>query len=165
MEETHRELSLQGYCGALLVPATAALFDYYKKMGYQNASCLRRIALTAQGEKIAVQRISAQAYAQKRRALLPPDAVWQEGESLDFLQTLAAFYETDDGIFALQTDRSEARILELLGDAKIAPRLLAAFGCKRGELCVAGEGEPFSMFLPLKDEKPSLPRYFAFAFD
>ena len=38
MEHTHNELKGQGYSGAVLVPVTPSLFEFYSGMGYKTAS-------------------------------------------------------------------------------------------------------------------------------
>ena len=179
MEDTHRHLAALGYRGALLVPASPSLFDYYQKLGYGVASCLRELSCKRAEEPtepIQLTPLSAHAYAKKRRALLPPDAVLQEGEGLAFLQTCAAFYEADGCLLAARADGTEPMLLELLGDTRKAPYLLSALGIDEclvrtaADRTESGEGygghvRPFTAFLPLGDTLLPPPRYFAFAFD
>lgn len=42
MEFTHAHLSALGYIGAILKPAEDSLFDFYSRLGYKNATRIRK---------------------------------------------------------------------------------------------------------------------------
>lgn len=165
MEDTHRHLKKLGYHGALLVPGSPKLFDFYKKIGYQTCSYLSEIRCKASADTVAIRQIGAKEYAILRRALLPKNGVVQENENLDFLKQQADFY-AGDGF--LLTARSEADVLyglELLGNKDIAPAIVHSLNASQGLFRVPGNGIPFAMFYPLDDTDTIPPSYFGLAFD
>lgn len=165
MEDTHRHLAALGYCGALLVPASPSLFGYYQKLGYQTATHVQQFPCAAGEEPIDLIPLSALEFAQKRRLLLPFGGVIQENESLDLLQAYSTFYAARDALCVFSEQDGQPVILELLGDPAIAPRILKALGYASGTVRTPGNGQPFSMFLPLAHPNLPPPSYFGLAFD
>ena len=164
LEDTHRHLKSLGYAFALLVPGEAALFDFYGRLGYQSATSLEEIRLQADSSSLALRPLSSAAYAEKRRLLLPEGSVLQEKEGLAFLADSTAFYEGEGFLLAARREGDVLFGVELLGEASVAPSILASLGCARGVFRTVGNGRPFSMWYPLKDGLCP-PRHFGFAFD
>ena len=161
MDETHAVLQAQGYAGAILVPGEPGLFEMYAKMGYRVMSGVESISCTA-GAPTDVQEASIEAYAAKRRSLLPPGGVLQENENLRFLSGYARLYTGKDFALAALRDGEKLVGLELLGDSDAAPGIVAALGCKEGRFRIPGS-VPFAMYHPLSDAPA--PTYFGLAFD
>lgn len=165
MSDTHHHLAALGYEGAILVPGSKQLFTFYESMGYQTFCQLREFRCTAAPDAIPVRAIDKTEYAGLRREFLPQGSVLQEQENLDFLQTQADFY-TGPG-FLLTACKSETALLgvELLGDATLAPAIVAALGYSEGRFRTPGTGMPFAMYRPLKGSTLPAPEYFGLAFD
>lgn len=162
MEKAHKELSRQGYAGAVLVPGSEALRKMYQKMGYADCTAIDRISCRA-GERIPMRRIGKEEYATLRRAFLPEGGVIQEGASLDLLAGYADLYAGKDFLLAVEKGGEQFTALELLGDPAAGPGILAALGQKEGVFPMPGDSIPFAMFHPLtKDAKA--PAYFGLAF-
>lgn len=138
MEDTHRHLTEQGYAGAMLVPGSASLFDFYARMGYRTCTAVREITCTASPSD--------------GRA---PTAV---------LRPMSTFYAGDGFLLAARTEGNTVRGIELLGDTTAAPHIVRALGCETGTFRTPGNENPFAMFFPLQDGVPA-PAYFGLAFD
>lgn len=164
MAKTHADLKEAGYAGAVLVPQEESLREFYGKMGYKNMGNIREFTAIS-GEKPACLRpIVVQEYATLRRQYLPEGGLLQEGASLDFLGSYAELYAGEDFLLAAFREEDHLWGMELLGNAGAAPGILKALGCLRGRFHTPGEGSPFAMFLPLKENAP-VPAYLGHAFD
>lgn len=164
MEDTHAELKAQDYVGAMLVPGSEGLFDFYSKLGYKSCGSIGEITCRAAENAAEVRRIDIEEYAKLRRDFLPNGGVVQEGENLAFLQEQTELY-TGEG-FLLATHRAGETLhgLELLGAADRAPSIVRALGCTEGKFRVPDGNKSFAMYFPL-DEKHPAPEYFGLAFD
>ena len=164
MENTHTHLASLGYAGAILVPAEKSLFGFYARMGYQNFSSILEFPCSAGERAETLRRIPAEEYARLRRALLPGDAVIQEGAALAFLDTYAAFYAGEALLLAAVPDGDNVFVPELLGDPGKAPGIVTALGKKTGIFRTPGEGQPFAMYRSFTGELAPT-GYFALALD
>ncbi len=161
--DTHRLLRELGYAGTLLVPGEESLVEMYGSMGYGPCSTLREFSAEAGTERAELRERTAEEFAAVRPALLPLNAVLQEGENLLFLSKLAKFYQGADFLLCAVDQGEELLGLELLGNADAAPAILAALGKSAGIFRTPGTGREFAMYHPMKTGV--LPGYFAFAFD
>jgi GNAT superfamily N-acetyltransferase len=161
MDDTHEALQAQNYAGAILVPGEPGLFEMYRKLGYRVMSGVESISCPA-GAPTDVQEASIEAYAAKRRSLLPPGGVLQENENLRFLSGYARLYTGKDFALAALRDGEKLVGLKLLGNTDAAPGIVAALGCKEGRFRIPGS-VPFAMYHPLSDTPA--PTYFGLAFD
>lgn len=162
VENTHAHLKYLGYAGAILVPAEEYLFQMYEKMGYSVCASVLEFVCEAGLEPAQMRQIDAAEYSCVRRKLLPEDGVFQEGDSLDFLQTMADFYAGEDFLVSVSRE-DEFFAPELLGNAQAAPGILTALRKKQGNFRSPGSGKPFAMYFPLSDAPA--PGYFGLAFD
>ena len=106
--------------------------------------------------------VDVEEYRLLRRQLLPKNGVVQEGDNLNFLQTMADFYAGADFLVTVARD-GEFVAPELLGNAQAAPGILTALRKKEGKFRIPGAAAPFAMYHPLSDV--SAPGYFGLAFD
>lgn len=164
MKDTHAHLSLRGYSGILLVPDGEALSRMYAGMGYQPGTTIHEFVCAAGDEPVPMYRIDREEYARLRRIYLPEGGVVQEGENLAFLEKQANFYAGLGFVLAARQEEDHLLGLELLGNSDAAPGILLALGKPYGKFRIPGKGEPFAMFLPLKENAP-VPEYFGLAFD
>lgn len=162
MEKTHRDLTENGYCGAILVPGEASLFRFYETMGYVPCCPARKIRTTAGGQAAGLRPVDGEAFARLRRQYLPAGAVIQEGENLRFLASMARFYAGEGFLLTAVIEDEKMTGLELLGNAGAAPGIVKALGCKEGVFQIPGGDAPTAMYLPF-DGAPA-PDYFAFSF-
>ncbi len=163
MEDTHRHLAALGYAGALLVPASAPLFDFYAKLGYRTCSSIGKLSCIGNGEAIDLFPVEKNEYAARRRALLPHGGVIQEGENLDYLAAQYGLYAGDGFLLAAHREGDTLYVPELLGAPTIAPAIVSALRAQMGEFRIPGDAAPFAMYLALDQTPP--PTYFALAFD
>lgn len=163
MEDTHRHLKALGYAGALLVPGSKALFAMYEKLGYRTCSEVDLLTCPAAGPVPAFRRVSREEYTAARRALLPPEGVFQEGISIVFLESQADLYAGEGFLLAARKEEDLLTGLELLGDPTAAPGIVTALGCREGRFRVPGTGIPFAMYCPLLPGPA--PKYLGLAFD
>lgn len=162
VENTHAHLQQLGYCGSILVPADETLFQMYADMGYHNCSSVSEFTCMADPDPIAMEQVDITQYCLLRRKFLPQNGVLQEGDCLDFLQTLADFYAGED--FLVAVSRSDPFFVpELLGNAQVAPKILSALRKPQGEFRTPGQDKAFAMYHPLSDMP--MPDYFGLAFD
>ena len=164
MEQTHKELRARGYAGAILVPQEEGLRVLYGSMGYKNATTVSEFTVVPGETALPIEKIGAEAYARLRRQYLPRGGLRQEGESIAFLETYAAFYAGEDFLLAAYREGDFLWAMELLGNREAAPGILKTLGCVRGKFRIPGEELPFAMFLPLKEDAP-VPTYLGHAFD
>ena len=104
MEDTHALLAAQGYSGAILVPGEDSLWRFYGRMGYEPCTKIRTVDCDAGGQPVALGRIGMEDYARLRRQRLPAGGLLQEGPSLAFLATQAAFYEGEGLLLAARRE-------------------------------------------------------------
>ena len=160
MGHIHEILASRGYAGCILVPGEESLRRFYRSMGYENCGGVREFDAEA-GDPISLRKLETQEYAALRRAYLPEGGVVQENVNLDFLSCWAAFYEGENVLAATVWEDGKLLVLDLLGDPRKAPGVVAALGAKTGCFRTPGT-EPFAMHRPLNANKP--PKYFAFCF-
>ena len=167
MKNTHEHLSERGYSLVLLVPASKELFSFYAKFGYGACTAVSETNISASPEIIDIKRISADEYGKRRRAFLPKGSVIQEKENLAMLSLTAELYETDGALAAVQRDREkeQIRIIELLGDVSLAPKIIGTLGYEKGSVRTVGKERAFTMSLSFDGADTTLPRYFGLAFD
>lgn len=164
MEDTHRHLQTLGFAGAVLVPGSGSLFGFYEKMGYRRFGGLAEITAEARDASISLREISAESYMEKRKALLPPGSILQEGETLPFLATQLTFYAGDSWLLAAAKENGMLSGKEFLGNASVLPGILRALGVPRGNFRAPGTDRDFAMFRSFAQHGEA-PRYFAFALD
>lgn len=166
MNDTHDYLSSMGYTASVLVPGDKTLFDFYEKMGYSVCSEVSVIHTEASKDSVKLARIDKCEYADARRKLLPANGVIQENENLDFLETYTSFYKGEGCVLAAHKQGEHLICDELLGDASVAPKIVAALGAKRGSFRIqpVENAVPFAMAFPLNQNKIQK-IYFGLAFD
>lgn len=161
-ENAHLHLKYLGYAGAILVPAGDKLFEMYEKMGYFPCSSVSEFVCTAASEPAQMRKVDAEEFRLLRRQFLPENGVVQEGDNLDFLQTMADFYAGEDFLVVV-AHGEDFFAPELLGNEQAAPGILAALRKNQGRFRGPGGGTPFAMYLSLSD--CPAPGYFGLAFD
>lgn len=165
IKNTHKVLEDLGYVGALLVPSEESLFGFYRRLGYETATYVGELKVSASDKPLEIRRIAKEEYARRRRLLLPKGGVVQENENLTFLEAQAELYAGDGIILAASRHADILRGLEFIGDTDKAPSVLKALGCKTGKFRIPSGKIPFSMFCPLSDGRTGAPSYFGLAFD
>ena len=165
LQNTHRHLKESGYAGAILVPASASLFDLYEKQGYHSGSEFAEFHAEADGSPLPLKQLSWTEYVRLRTPLLPQNAVLQDSITMEFLAAQAQFYQGQDCLLCATKDGDTLLVKEFLGDPAAAPRILSALGASEGMFRTPGKGRPFTMFCPLLETDQEAPSYFAFALD
>ena len=150
LQQTHEQLKQMGYAGAVLKPAKG-LFPFYKRLGYVTSGFIRRFYEKASTVPTDLTELTPEAYGRRRQAFLPPDAIIQDGITLDFLHSYASFYAAGDALVCALPQ--EGVIFEYLGNPHSAPGILAALGISEAEIPTVGQEIPFSMFRPLNCTK------------
>lgn len=163
MEKTHREFAELGYAGAVLMPAEAGLRAMYAKMGYRECSTIEEFSCRP-GAAVDIRAIGAEEYTRLRREFLPEGGLIQEGENITYLRTYAALYAGDDFLLAAVHEKDRLFGLELLGNKNAAPGILKAMGYETGTFRTLGDGTPFAMGIPLREDA-EMPNYLGLAFD
>lgn len=161
-EQAHRILHDRGYAGAILVPAEPGLFIMYGKMGYQTCSAVAEWTAPA-GEPMSLTELTPKEYAVRRREMLSPGAVIQEGVTLELLVGMGKFYAGDGVLLAALKDGASVWVPELLGDRSKTPGIVAALEAKTGKFRGPGEDKAFAMYIGF-DDTPA-PAYLGFALD
>ena len=164
MQNTHEHLKALGYDGALLVPGSPSLFDFYARMGYATCSHVREFSCTA-ASPLVLSPVDEKTYTARRRKLIPEGGVVQEGENLAFLQVQATLYVGENFVLAARPEGESLRGVEFLGDESLAPAITAGLGYEKATFRTVGNDRPFSMYLPLGDRGTPPPSYFGLAFD
>ena len=164
MENTHRILKEKGYAGAILVPGSQPLFDFYEKMGYRVATKAEEFSAVATDLPVSISEITPAEYATWRRKYLPEDGVLQEQETLSYLATYAKFYKGENFLFSATKEGDNLLVHEILGNTDYCGNILCALACKTGRFRTPGPGRNFAMFLPLQEDCPT-PAYFGLALD
>ena len=165
MDDTHKLLWKQGYKGAVLVPGSAQLFAFYKKMGYEVCSRINEYELRASGQSAELCEIGIEEYAALRRALLPAGGVIQEKENLSFLKAQASLYKGEGFLLAARKEKQTLVVCEVLGDETRLADALTALECTDGCIRGAGGDKPFAMYISPYGDKSAPPEYFGLAFD
>ena len=150
MRQTHDHLKQLGYAGTVLKPAPG-LFPFYERLGYVTSGFIRRFHEKAAVVPADLTALTPKEYGRRRRNLLPPDGVIQEGLTLDFLHSYASFYAGSNALICAMPQ--EGVVLEYLGNPHSAPGILAAFGISETEIPTVGNEIPFAMFHPLNCTK------------
>lgn len=163
MADTHRHLQKLGYIGAILVPGSPSLFQFYEKMGYRTCGYIGKLTCHA-GKAVPLRSVDAAEYAALRRRFSPADGVLQEGALLDFLQTQASFFAGSDFVCCASLEADVLTVPELLGDPSAAPGITAALNARQGHFRIPGKTVPFAMYYPLSKESEA-PGYFGLALD
>lgn len=170
MDNTHKHLKERGYVGTLLSPASDTLFLFYEKMGYQTCAFRNEIMVKEdrlyafETDEIHMQELSKAEFAKLRPKFLPADAVLQEQENLDFLETQATFYAGDDFLLTAQQNESHLQGIEFLGDASVLPSILKTLDCTSGVFHTIGDEKPCGMYYAFIDNSP-MPSYLGFTFE
>ncbi len=164
MAQTHKQLSEQGYAGALLVPGSEQLFGFYEKIGYRTATTVGVFACTQQAPPAPAVELTGAEYAKLRRAFLPRNGVIQEGAAISYLQAQMHFYGGRDFLLCAARQGDSLLVQEFLGDPKAAPHILCSLGVSQGIFCTPGTDRPFCMLLPFRNDCPT-PAYFGLALD
>ncbi len=165
MADTHLHLNTLGYKGVLLVPANEPLFTFYKNLGYETCCYLQKFSCMAANNPISIRRIAKTEYASLRKKFLPQNAVIQEKENLDFLETQAELFAGENFLLTAYKKDDILYGIELLGNPKAAPEITAALGCGKGHFRIPGKEIPFAMYYPLEDSHLKPPTYFGLGFD
>lgn len=167
MRDTHEHLRERGYSFAMLVPASKELFSFYEKFGYGVCTFVNETCVFASEERLDIKRISAEEYGTRRRAMLPERSMIQERENLVMLDMTAELYFADGVLAALQRDKEkhQVRIVELLGDVSLAPRIIGTLGYEKGSVRMPGKERAFTMSFSLDGTDIAFPKYFGLAFD
>ena len=164
LDQVHEKLQKDGYEGVILVPGCPALVSLYEKFGYRVCTAISEISCEPDSMPVFIQAITKQRYAERRRDFLPEDGIVQEGETLDFLETMATFYEGADFLLVAAIENGQLIGQELLGNPTAAPGILRALNCRNGTFLTPGNSRPFAMYLPLTENCPT-PSYFGLALD
>lgn len=164
MDAAHTQLAERGYAGAVLVPENEGLARMYEKMGYKPCCGISRLEFTAEGAPIPLRRVGPGEYNALRTAMLPEGSVELGEKALAFLSIHAEFFAGDGFVLAAVQDKGVLHAPEYLGDAKKAPGIAAALGCREGNFRVPGNELPFAFYCPLTERAPK-PAHFGFAFD
>lgn len=164
LEDTHRHLKSLGYVGVILVPGNDNLVKLYEGCGYELCTKRSTIICTAENRNVGIREIDKTEFSSLRKEFLPPHAVIQENENIDFLETEFKFYTGNDFLLAAKTNNHKLFGIELLGDTSVAPGILSTLNCTEGTFYIPGKEEHFGMYHPLVQEIEA-PSYFGFAFD
>lgn len=161
MEGIQRRLFLDGYAGAVLVPADEKLFAMYENLGYTAQIPISETYVTEEALRACLaEKVSAEEYARLRREHLPEGGVVQELESLAYLSANAELYRTHHGVACIFTENGRAVAAEVLGDS-------IERECTTGDGCVkvrsAGNSKRFALYKSF--DGSDAPTYFGLAFD
>ena len=165
MNEAHTYLKSLGYAGAMLVPGSDGLFEFYKKLGYGISTYVDTIECDGIKSNLEIKEINGEEYASLRIKFLPRDSVIQENESIKYLEKQSKLYTGKDFLLACRIKDEELFGIELLGNKENAPLILGALSCKKGTFRTCGDETPFSMYYPLKNHTLPPIFYFGLAID
>ena len=169
MEEARRRFARAGMAGILLVPGSAALFDFYGRMGYRPVCPARRFTAEAGPSPAALVPVSGAEYIRRRAALLPPGSAEPEAEALPFLEAAWQLFSGPGLILAcLREPGGGLSAMELLCEGapeSAAPGILAALGADRGVFRTPDPTAPCqAMLLPLPALRGAPPAYLGLDF-
>ena len=162
MKDTLAQLAEEEYAGAVLVPQELSLRDFYAGMGYRDAGGIKEFTCTAGEHPLPLRAIGREEFALRRRRLLPPGGLVQEGENLLFLEQQVQFYTGEGFLLSAWEHNGVLHGEEYLGDSTCIPGILRTLGCREGTFRTPGE-DPFAMFLPLQ-KGAAAPGYLGFSF-
>ncbi len=165
MNDMHIMLKSRGYTGAILVPGSKELFDFYNRLGYETCAYINELKCKKSERKLKISKIGKDEYAKLRRQYLPDGSVIQEGENLDFLGRYASFYAGRDFVLVARAEKNTLHGIELLGNASQAPDIVGTLGYKSGSFRVPGEETPFAMYHSFGKSEQNAPEYLGLAFD
>ena len=164
LEQVHRHLRDTGYAGVVLVPGEPHLFSFYQKRGYQTFCTVCEFTCSQALPAVSLTELDKARYGQRRGQYLPAGSILQTGETLDYLETYASFYQGSDFIMAASLQGCRLVVHELLGNPHAAPGVLAALGASEGTFHTPGPGRNYAMYLPLRENCP-VPVWFGLALD
>ena len=164
MADTHTHLKNLGYAGAMLLPQDPGLRRMYGTMGYETCTKVREFTCEAAGDPVPLTELTAEEFAEQRRAMLPLGSVIQEGENLSYLSGYAKFYEGPGFLLTAFPDGDKLIGCELLGDVTKATEILRAFNLESGSFRCPGRDIDFGMCISFTDNFQK-PVYFGFPFD
>ena len=159
LDDTHRHLKNLGYAGTVLVPADDALGQMYGRMGYLPATTVAEFECPAGEKPAALESLTAEAYARRRRELLPVGGVTQEGPLTDLLADQCGLFGGADFLLAAWIEDGVLHTEEFLGEPGAAPGIVKAMGAEKGIFRAPGGENPFAMYCPLWEDCPK-PTYF-----
>lgn len=165
MTDTHKLLEESGYSGAVLVPGSESLFEFYGKMGYKTTCHINKFIAFASEEEVEVQKISKEEFAHLRKMYLSEGGVIQENENIIFLNELYGLYAGEGFVMAANVSEGILHCAEFLGNEKLCPKILKSLRCSKGNFRTPNGSIPFAMYLPFDSESTSPPNYFGLAFD
>lgn len=159
MENTHAHLKALGYAGTILVPASERLRQMYSRMGYLPGTTAASLRCDA-GERAAELRaLDGDEYERRRREMLPPEGVLQEGAMTALLADQCGLFGGENFLLAAWIEDGVLYGEELLGSPAAAPEIVRALGAEKGIFRIPGEEKAFAMYRPLMDACPK-PGYF-----
>lgn len=175
MQHAERELQKSGVSVFTLVPSSAELFDFYKKLGYQAAFYHKSYSVSAARGAVKIRRIDADAYRNLRQMQLYGDFLSYDAALLTFAQR--ASEASGGGLFRLETDElvccaaaeragDALLIKELLPDCpEAAASLAAALNCSEAQVRTVGDTVPFGMYKAVGAPPCPQNAYLGLAFD
>ena len=137
IQAAHKHLKALGYAGTILVPASEALFAFYKKCGYHKEIP----GFLRQAKDFVGQKVSWEAYEAARKVLLPANSPVTSKEVFQYLATYCDFYVGENTCLCISVT-----------------------GAIQESLPYTPEEKPFALFYPLKENIPT-PTYFALPMD
>lgn len=161
LADTHSKLQLAGYTGAVLEPASDRLKAYYEKMGYRLFGARQEQTFYAAASALTVSKLGELGYEQAKQALLPPNAVTQNGAMTEYLSMTATLYGGDGFVAAVSKDG--AFVPEFVGNRDMIPGFLNAVGLEKATVRLPGD-QKHGMYLDFTG-KPDLPGYFGLTMD
>ena len=99
MEAACERLTKSGYDGALLVPAEPGLFRFYGRLGFEACCPKKRQRISS---AVGREPLTPREYETARRAYLRPGDGVLVGPALDYFGAEGEFYESVDGVLALE---------------------------------------------------------------
>ena len=161
MAALHGHLKASGYVGAVLVPSSENLFNFYKKLGYMKFIYNSQKTVVAEKGLCEFFEISEKEYIDLRKEYLPKNSITQT--NLEFLKLQTKFFKGEDFIFSARKEKSTLFALEFLGNKNRQGNIVHCFKAEKGIFRTFGNEKPFAMFLPF--EETEIPQYLDFAYD
>ena len=137
VEQVCKDLEAMGYAGAVLIPGSASLYDYYGKLGFAYFGRAQTITAYADKAPAQLQEVSAREYLQGRSGFSWDDAF------AAFLENQCLLYQ-GDGIRLIRY-RGLADIQEYMGAPEKLPGILAALDLPEATVCMPGGDTPAGM--------------------
>lgn len=162
LAKAEEELLQGGYSGIILVPSTPELFEFYEGLGFNGDIFMDKITVNAEKAPISFSYVTDEEYYNRRKMLLPTDAVIEERASISFLSRQATLLSGDDFVCAVRTQKDTLFCLDIAGNLDRLSALAGAFDLSKGVARVRGRGR-FALFKPLVS-MPT-PTQFSLAFD